>query len=211
MLHFAAFYGHIKAMRYCLTKIDESPDEADLEKALLSRSKEKDTPLLVAIEAGELPAFWLLINERNESLATQQLMARNNALNNPLMAAFLHGRIEMALYLLTKFAEHYTDELDFVDSEGNTLLHLAAKNRDQSSVYLTKILHKFREGQVKSMLLKPNNDGFPPLYLAVVEGNYYFAEHILDRYAEVVIRTVHARSKDGERMREWLHRNAGYD
>ena len=61
------------------------------------------------------------------------------------------------------------------------------------------------------MLLKPNNDGFPPLYLAVVEGNYYFAEHILDRYAEVVIRTVHARSKDGERMREWLHRNAGYD
>ena len=63
MLHFAAFYGHIKAIRYCLMKISQSPDEADLEKSLLSRSKEGDTPLLLAIESGELPSFWLLLNE----------------------------------------------------------------------------------------------------------------------------------------------------
>lgn len=207
MLHCAAHYGHIKAMRYCLKKAG-----GQLEDLLIQ--KQANTPLLTAIEAGELGAFWLLLNH-DPDLAAKQLEVRNNHLLNPLMSAFLHGRVEMALYLLTKYEDYYVGDLDFVDSDGNTLLHLAAKSgldpaKGRSSVYLAKMLHRFSVGQIRSMLIKPNNDGFPPLYLAVVEGNYYFVEHVLDKYADVVIRTVHARSKDGERLREWLHRNAGY-
>jgi hypothetical protein len=73
------------------------------------------------------------------------LNLRNANLDTPISLAVDQNRLEIFIYLLHSFETFYRDKgLDCINIEGNSLLHLAAKNTEGlMGIYFSKVLMNF--------------------------------------------------------------------
>lgn len=96
------------------------------------------------------------------------LLSRNMTLSTPLMLCISQDKIEMFIYILFSFKQNFIKHgHESVDVHGNSLLHLAALNRNHdNSIHFSKIIMKFSPDRFMKMINQKNNDGNTPLYIA---------------------------------------------
>lgn len=76
----------------------------------------------------------------------------------------------MLIYLLASFRQYYRESrFNFLDDEGNSVLHLVAKqNCGELSVHFCHILFNFNKLLfINELLPRKNNEGLTPIFLAV--------------------------------------------
>ncbi|ETI70294.1 ankyrin repeat domain-containing protein [Neobacillus vireti] len=106
-LHIAALKGHPEIIKYII----------DLGSNTTPINKAKETPLLIAVKAGNIEAVQLLYRYQNENLD------KDNEGNNILYSAAMNGRKDIVDYLLLESKEGLNDKNDM----GKTALIIAAE------------------------------------------------------------------------------------
>ncbi|CAO2210283.1 unnamed protein product [Urochloa humidicola] len=165
-LHYAASVG-VKGITGLLLQADTTGDMKDAADSNGMR------PIHVAASVGAMDALRALVHGRNENDSSDALLVRDNK-----GRTFLHVAVENKKTVVVKFVCREPTFKDYVakllggqprasfrsilnmkDRDGNTALHLAVKNRDESS-----FSHLVGNRHVELNLV--NHDGYTPLDLA---------------------------------------------
>lgn len=161
----------------------------------------ENTPLHKAIEGGELPSVQILLNfelylsedaqqliktnkmeEQVHELKLEMVRSRNKNLTTPLMLSMSQSdKIEIFIYILHSFEQlHVNRGLEAIDIQGNSVLHLAAKNvQHNNCIHFTKIIQRFSSTIFKRLLNLHNNDGLTPLFVAIEHRNLKMIKYLM--------------------------------
>ena len=221
-LHYAAFYGSVKPLRYIMSKFKT---QDSLQKSLLKKDTIEgqenceNSPLHSSIYGGELPAVKILLKFEQfidpdlakeidlDSVKSKMLSSRNRMLNTPLMLAICEEKIRMFIYLLYSHENFFLSEgLKCMDIDGNSLLHLAAKCSPKKSLHFAKVLLNFNSGAYRKMMNMRNNEACTPLFVAVQNRNAEMVKFMMDSNA-MYMPDITIKNKNGETVREYIERN----
>ena len=130
-------------------------------------------------------------------------------LSTPLMLCIAQDKIEMFIYILYSFKQHFIKYgHESMDINGNSLLHLAALNQNHNnSINFSKIIMKFSPDRFMKMINLKNNDGNTPLYIAAGLKNIKLMMFLMQNSVKPA--TITLKNKNGETLKEFIERYSG--
>ncbi|CDW85580.1 ankyrin repeat protein [Stylonychia lemnae] len=183
LLHFACYFGKIKPIKSLVEIYKTDINTIDYR---------GQTPLHVATVSGELAPV-LYICSQSESIKD----AKDNALMTPLMNTVSSNHEASFVYL------HFKENCDLknVDLNGQTLLHLAAR---QNSINIARLLKHIYQDQIKedsNLDMNPGGDKSPistrSNQSSVLDNTLYFDINRTNNQGQTpIFLTVHTRSYD---------------
>ncbi len=149
LLHSAAFYGKLKPLRTLIEKFKANPSSPDYR---------GQTPLHIATLSGNLEASVYLTRKLNK----ESILAKDNSMMSALMNCIVSNNEHAFIYLYFKGESN----LNNVDANGNTLLHLAAEHGATNIALMLKHLHS---NEVKEEICNTSMEKIQKIALKSIE------------------------------------------
>ncbi|XP_021761759.1 ankyrin-1-like [Chenopodium quinoa] len=194
----AALNGDVSHIEEALSEEIENSNEEGVIFAKISnrqadlsgKDKDKDTPLHVVAEEGNIKILKLLIEyekgkQESKASAGSCSSLQNKDGNTPLHVALLNRNVEVTELL----AKHYPEMAGVTNHDGNTPLHLAAE-LSNASVFV-QFLAEYENWQ--QMWRLQNEEGNTALHVAIINNRFKIATLLLERDHELASLTNKAK------------------